>query len=239
MPGREAMTLLIGTISNEHLLLTSDRRCTVDEQGIVSHVDDFQKIFPVPGRPLAIAHYGENAFVGENGLTVPLSLYLDAFMAENGDCFDQSSVDSVTHFLVERLEPTVVRTLKNRGKLLVGFWVAGFVKGKANPEIHEVCWLKNGRREVKKQGILVVGGDGQEHLPPNVRERLDGSYSVGKIPKASVERTRRYHNKLFDIALKKEPEPRRFSDQKDQLSIDKHGCHWIIAPAKATTAACE
>lgn len=220
------MTLLIGTVSNKHIVLTSDRRCTVEEHGVVSHSDNFQKIFPAPGRPLAIVHHGENIFVGENGLTVPLSPYLATFIPENADIFDRPSIDSVTRFLLERLEPTVVRTLTSRGKL-VGFWVAGFAKGKTKPEIQEVCWHKDGRREVKRHGNLVVGGDGKEHLPLNVRDRLDGSYNLDKIPKASVERARRYHDKLFDIALQKEPEPRRFSEERDQLSIDKDGCQWI------------
>jgi len=32
------MTLLIGTVSNKHTVLTSDRRCTVEEHGVVSRV---------------------------------------------------------------------------------------------------------------------------------------------------------------------------------------------------------
>lgn len=224
------MTLLIGTVSNEHIVLTSDRRCTVEEPGGVLQSDDFQKTFPVAGRPLAIVHHGENVLLGEDGSKVSLSTYLNTTISQNGVIFNRPSIDSVIRLICERLEPTVVRTLMNRGKRLVGFWIAGFAKGKARPELHEVCWFKDGRREVAKHGNLVVGGDGKEHLPPSVRDRLDGSYNLDMIPKATVERARRYHNKLFEIALRKEPEPRRFSDERDQLSIDKDGCHWIIPP---------
>ena len=225
------MTILIGTVSNKHIVLTSDRRCTVEEHGVISRSDNFQKIFPIPGHSLALVHHGENVFLDENGVVIPLSSYLPTFISENIDAFDRASVESVTRQLLERLEPTVVRTLLSRGKRLVGFWVAGFAKGKTKPEIHEACWHKDGPREVKKHGNLVVGGDGMEHLPPNVRDRLDGSYNLDMIPKASVERARRYHNKLFEIALQKEPEPRRFSDKRDQLSIDKAGCQWMTPPA--------
>jgi hypothetical protein len=224
------MTLLIGTISNEHILLTSDRRCRVEEHGIVSFSDDFQKIFPVPGRRLAIVHHGENVFVGEDGLTVPLNSYLGTFIPENADIFDRPSIDLVTRLFRERLEPTMVRTLVRRGKHLIGFWIAGFAKGKTKPELDEICWHKDGQSEVKEHRKIVVGGDGKEHLPPKIRDRLDGSYNLDRIPKATVERVRRYHNKLFEIALQKEPEPRCFSVERDQLSIDKDGCKWIIPP---------
>jgi len=224
------MTLLIGTVSNNHTVLTSDRRCTVVENGMSSYLDDFQKIFPVPGRPLAIAHHGENVFIGESGATVPLSQYLGAFIPANSDIFDQPSLDSVTRLLSERIDPTIVRTLMGRGRVLVGFWVAGFAKGKMRPEVHELCWFKDGRKEIKKHGNLVVGGEGKEHLPPNIRDRLDGSYHLDMIPKAPVERARRYHNKLFELALQMEREPRRFSQERDQLSITRDGCQWIVPP---------
>jgi hypothetical protein len=226
------MTLLIGTVSNKHVVLTSDRRCTVEERGVVSHSDNFQKVFPAPGRPLAIVHHGENMFVSENGLTVPPSPCLATFIRENADIFDQPSIDSVTRFLVEPLEPTVVRTLTSRRKRLVRFWGAGLAKGRTRPEIHEVCWHKDGRREVKKHGNLVVRGDGgKKHLPPNVRDRLNGSYNLDEIPKASIERATSYHDKLFDIVLQKGPGARRFSKERDQLSINKDGCQWITPPA--------
>ena len=229
------MTLLIGTVSNKHIVVTSDRRCTVEEHGVVSQSDNFQKIFPATGHPLAIVHHGENVFLAEDGSPIPVGSFLSTFMPENADIFDQPSMTSMSRLLCERLEPTVVRTLMSRGKRLVGFWIAGFARGSTKPELHEICWHKDGRREVKKHGNLVIGGDSQEHLPPNVRDRLDGTYHLDMLPKATIERARRYHNKLFDIALQKESEPRRFSDSRDQLSINKEGCHWIIQPIQATT----
>ena len=68
--------------------------------------------------------------------------------------------------------------------------------------------------------------------PTNVRDRLDGTYNVNNVRKASVEKVRRYHDKLFAIALKAEPEPRRFSEERDQLVIEKEGWRWAIPPVK-------
>jgi hypothetical protein len=228
------MTLLIGTASDTHVFLTSDRRCTVEEQGIVTTDDSFQKIFPVLNRPLAIVHHGENVLLDDNGTRIPLSTFITRVVRENADVFEEPCGGSIIRRLAERTDAMVRRTLDSRGKELVGFWVAGFARGRMKPEICEVCWFKNGRTEFHEHGNLVVGGDGQEHLPPNVRDSLDGTYNLKSIPRMPSERVRRYHNKLFNIALQKEPEPRRFSDVSHQLVITREkGCEWIVPLVQA------
>ena len=224
------MTLLIGTASDKHVLLTSDRRCTVEEHGKVSQVDTFQKIYPIPNRPLALVHHGENVFLDDTGNQISLSAVVAVLIRDNADVFEQLSIEAIIKSLADRLEPTARRTLANRGKKLIGFWVAGFARAKRNPEIWEACWYKDGRKEMKAGNNLFVGGDAQEHLPPSVRDRLDDMYHLDNIPKASVEYTRRYHNKLFDIALNQEPEPRCFSADRDQLVIEMDGCRWVTPP---------
>ena len=224
------MTLLIGTASDKHVFLTSDRRCTVKGQGMVSRCGTLQKIFPIPDKPLALVHHGENVFLDEAGNEVLLSEFVTAFIRDNRDVFEQPSVESMTAKLAEMLEPIAERTLVHRGEKLIGFWVAGFGGQRTRPEIWEVCWFKSGRKELKFCHNLVVGGDGKDHLPPDVRDRLDGMYNVTTLPKASVEKAKRYHDKLFAIALKPEPEPRRFSEKRDQLVIEKEGWRWVTPP---------
>jgi hypothetical protein len=226
------MTLLIGSVSHKHVFLTSDRRSMVEEQGIVLHFDTFQKIFPVPNRSLAVVHHGENVFVDETSNSIRLSRFLTTFMQDRADVFEEPSIETITVRFAERVEATILHTLKNRGKRVIAFWIAGFARGRGTPELYEVCWYKDGSREVKRHGELVVGGDGQEQLPPNVRDYLDGTYNLNNIPQMPVEKIRRYHEKLFAIGLGREPEPRRFSEERDQLSITKEGgCQWVIPPA--------
>jgi hypothetical protein len=226
------MTLLIGTTSDKHAFLTSDRRCIVEEQGVVSESDVFQKIFPAPGEPLAVVHHGENVFLDESGSETSLSAFLAAFMRDEADVFQQPSIEAIASRLADQVDAVSRRALQSRGKNVIGFWVAGFAKGSAKPEIYEVCWCKDRRREFKNCGSLVVGGEGQEHLPPNVRDYLDGTYNLNSIPGSPAERIRRYHNKLFGIALQKERQPRRFSEGRDQLLITADGgCEWVIPPA--------
>ncbi len=193
-------------------------------------LDTFQKIFPLPKKPLVIAHHGENIFLDETGKEIPLQAFLVAFFRDNADVFEQVSIESITGKIAEKIEPIVRHTLRNRGEELIGFWVAGFARGRVKPEIYEIVWFKNGNVDLHPCHNLVVGGEGQEHLPPSVRDYLDGSYNVNIIPKASVEKVRRYHDKLFPIALRKEQEPRRFSQEIDQLAIMRDCWRWIIKP---------
>lgn len=159
------MTLLIGTASDEHVLLTADRRCNIEEYGTVLRIDTYQKIFPIPGKPLAIVHHGENVLLDENDKKTPLQEFLTTFIRDNADVFEQTSIASITKKLTDKLESTAQHTLRNRGEMLIGFWIAGFAIGRAKPEIYETCWFKNGQKELNQCHNLVVGGDGQEHLP--------------------------------------------------------------------------
>jgi hypothetical protein len=61
------MTLLIGTISKRHIVITADGLSRVNPTtgaGIGS--DTFQKVFPIPGIPIAFAHHGLNILMGKS-----------------------------------------------------------------------------------------------------------------------------------------------------------------------------
>jgi hypothetical protein len=229
------MSLLIGTASDRHVLLTSDRRCPVEEQGVVSPLDSFQRIFPIPGQPLAVVYHGQSVLLSEDGSPLALRSYLTAFLNVNTDVFNEPAIRSITEKLADRLELSAIRTPSDSERRLVSFWVAGFAGGNRRPKIYEACWSQDGRRTLNDCPRLVVAGEGQEHLPPNIRDRLDGTYHIEMIPKAPPETMRRYHNKLFAVALKSEPEPRRFSEERDQLLIQRDGWRWVVCPGRSAS----
>ena len=98
------MTLLIGTVSDGHVFLTADRRCVVEERGNVSRDDTFKKMFPVPGRPLALVHHGENVFLRDRTL-IPLQELMESLFHDHADFFDLPSIEAITVCLADNIGP--------------------------------------------------------------------------------------------------------------------------------------
>lgn len=231
------MTLLIGTVARSanaaksHVVITADGRCTLfDGATRTARSDAYQKIFPVPGSSVAIAHHGENIIAGK-----PVKEFLEEFIHRRLSSVD---IGQIAASLKEYADEQTIATLKRIAlSKLVGFWVGGFGSGRSQPELHEICWKKNPLTgeiecENKKHGNLVFGGDAQCFVSQYCKQPVDGMYAWDRIPGQSVNYATKLHGKLYKLAESAQVEKQQvlFGGHKHQLILTRDGWHWSIPP---------
>ena len=126
------MMLLIGTVARSrkpHVVLTADGRSTGFDgvtRKILSNTQ--QKIFPVPGLPVVIAHHGENQIAG-----IPVEEFISGLLKEY-DGLRSSTIDGIADYLRGRANQPVEDTLRRIStSKQIGFWIAGFGYGRSEP----------------------------------------------------------------------------------------------------------
>jgi hypothetical protein len=220
------MTLLIGTVSKTNVVLTADGLSTpnpITGQGISS--SSYQKIFPLPKVPVAIAHHGLNIINGREVAEV-----IDDFSAQNVELIGKTELINITNALIQFVDIDAKVTLEDpTNKGVIGFWVSGFCPGKSNPELFETCWPDDVTPQ--KHGNLVIGGGGQEFIKPFLNTPL-GPFSPDKVYTFKSTYARQYHAILYKRAESRQAKQSQsiFGGQKQQLVISRKECVWTIGP---------
>ena len=141
------MTLLLAVWSSGAMVLAADGFCHKTEVGERWVDEDLQKTFPLPGRPVAIAHHGQNILQGcDIGRVV-------RDFAKTHECnLGNMTIEDMASTLKCDVDPSAQReVVAQHGKEAIGFWVAGFGAGQDTPELYEVFWMRCGQQPTKKK----------------------------------------------------------------------------------------
>ncbi len=221
------MTLVIGSVLHDAIVITSDSRSTLAERGVVIALNDrFQKIFPIPDHPLVIAHMGENRLAER-----PLHAFLAPFLQrlEPGNHTILEIADQLRAFA----HPFIRSRLRSLGDLPNGcnFWVAGFGAGPEEPRLVELFWQRRHDTLTTEEHeyaplSIVTGGDGQKQITmPSWR-------AVEHKPIAEV---RALHADLMHTALTAPVTPNTVGGRPHEVVITREGWEWTQPPGRPTT----
>ena len=220
------MTLLIGTLSDKHAVITADGLSRVNPTtGAGVGSDTFQKIFPVAGLAIAFVHHGLNVLGGK-----PVGQVIAGYTAAHGTALEAASIKDIAESLRSYTEQDAQNALADpTNKGVVGFWIAGFGARKGKPELYEICWPDN-PAPCKHEGI-VLGGDAQRFIEPYLWQPL-GSFRPDRLSKYSVTFVRLYHQALYKQAESKQGKTGQviFGGHQHQLLLEKTGWKWTKPP---------
>lgn len=236
------MTLLIGTVARasttakSHIVLTADGRCT-GTQGTkrTTLSNTYQKLYPLPGRPVAFAHHGENVIIGR-----PVQEALTALLEAESQRVDSSDVHGLAALLVEAFHEPSLQTFRFvPDAKVIAFWIAGFDPSKKHPVLHEVCWERNvdtGEICLKEEdhGNLVFGGDGKRLIDQYTDRPVDGMYDWKKIPDQGIKYAQKFHAKLYRLAEEAQAKGpfELFGGHKHQIVVTQRTWEWSIPPSE-------
>jgi hypothetical protein len=220
------MTLLIGTVSKSHIVITADGLSLVNPTsgaGIPS--DAFRKIYPVPGIPVAFAHHGFNILKDK-----PIREFIEDYLRHIGAIISTASVKGIAEDLrsyTAQAAESVLSDPTNKG--VIGFWIAGFSPSKRNPELYEVCWPYS--PDPRRLQTVVLGGDAK-HFIEAYLDRPLGPFRRDRIGQSSVDVVRRYHQTLYNQAKDRQDETgqRMFGGHQHQLVLKKSRWEWTVPP---------
>jgi hypothetical protein len=188
------MTLLIGTISDNHAVITADGLSRVNPTtGAGVGSDRFQKIFPIPCHTIAFVHHGFNILGGK-----PIGDFIGSYIEAQGMSLATAGVKDIAEDLRSYAEQAAQKVLAdptNTG--VIGFWIAGFGVGKGKPELYEICWPK--KPAPSKHEPIVFGGDAKDFIKFYLSQPL-GPFRLENIAKSSVSFIRQYHQALYKQA---------------------------------------
>jgi len=216
------MTLILASVRPHDVLLTADGRSTTIINGAVAGIDDHcQKLFPIPGHPVVIAHMGENQLGGG-----PVQKFLGQFIASlNVGNFTISGID-------DELRQYAHAAIRARFKALgsprwgVNLWVAGFSFHEEAPSLIEVFWkqtqdvLTTEERHFAPT-FVVPGGDGKNQI-----RHVDWHNIAGK----SLDDVRGYHRILMEQAINANVNPNTVGGMIHELVITPAEWQWIQRP---------
>jgi len=221
------MTLLIGTISNKHLIITADGLSHVNPKtGAGVSSDTFPKVFPVPGAQIAFAHHGLNILEGK-----PVDEFIGGYIGAHGTVIATARLKDIAEDLrlyAEQAAQKAVAHPTNTGG--VGFWIAGFGAGKGKPELYEIFWPDKPVPNEHKG--IVFGGNGKEFIEYYLDNPL-GSFHPNQVSQYSVDFVLLYHQALYKKAESKQNKDNKsvFGGRQQQLILERTGWKWTMPPS--------
>ena len=227
------MTLLIGTVAKDNIVLTADGLSRANPiTGAGMACEDLQKIFPHGTSPFAIVHHGLNIVNRTSAARRVADFY--KFLAKDLEAYTLKQIaDKFIDFIDDNANATF-NDPSNKG--IIGFWIAGFGSRQTRPELFEICWPDS--VIPKKFEGLITGGDGRNFLEPYPhQDQALRSYSPAKkvIERYSATFAVTYHNTLYTIAerFQKASGEMIFGGHKHQLIIKSSDCTWTIRPMQS------
>jgi hypothetical protein len=223
------MTLLIGTISGKHAVLTADGLSLANPTtGAGVDSDKFQKIFPVASRTIAFVHHGLNILQGK-----PIGDFIGGYIEAWGTAVVSASIKDIAVELRSYAEQAAQKALEDPTNIgVVAFWIAGFGGHKAGAEFYEVCWPVS-PNPTRHEG-LVLGGDGEKFVHHFLSQPL-GPFRPELIKQSSVNFARRYHKAIYSQAESRQEKAKQsvFGGRMHQLVVERKGWYWTLAPDKS------
>jgi hypothetical protein len=220
------MTLLIGTVSDKHAVITADglsRVNLITGEGVGS--DTFQKVFPVAGLSIAFVHHGLNILGGK-----PIDRFIEDYALAHAKALAASSIKDVAEHLRSYAEQDPQNALAHpSNKGVIGFWIAGFGTGRGRAELYEICWPDN--PAPCKHERIVLGGEAKQFIKLYLSQPL-GPFRPDKVVNYSVSFVRQYHQALYKQAESKQGKTGQaiFGGHQHQLVLLKAGWEWTRPP---------
>ena len=212
------MTLIIATIQQAAILITSDGRSTLIRDGVVAGIDDhYQKLMPMPDHSLVFANFGENLLDGK-----PARIFLADFMRQlNAGNFN---IEQVADELRAYAHPAIRQRLRALGHPanICGFWIAGFSLKQAEPRLVEMTWrLKDEVISTEERSYgpiaVLIAGDGQKLVPPP-------DWHV--VEHKTIKEVAAHHHSLMEQALHANVEHNSVGGDIQEVLIRREGWTW-------------
>lgn len=220
------MTLLIGTMSKKHIVITTDGLSRVNPiTGAGEASNSYQKVFPIQGLPVAFAHHGLNILAGK-----PVKNFIEDYITAYGTQISKVNIKEIAETLrcyASQHAEIAVNEPTNTGG--VGFWIAGFGSGRQSPEWYEIFWPN--APTPRRLGSIVFGGDGQDFIQAYLNEPL-GPFNPGNVGSYSLMFMEKYHQRLYEMAEAKQNKAGQviFGGYQHQLVLKKTGWIWTKPP---------
>ena len=230
------MTLLLGAISPSRAWLAADGQCVKGEGNKSQVFLNYQKIFPVPNRPLAFAHHGQNVLVTQRGTKIPIKQAIEQFCEDEAASIKDGLLPHIANVMLEYFQGIVRETFSMlQGEYVIGFWVAGIGAGETRPGLIEVVWHNSGgtAENVWKtrpgQGGITTGGYGQRYIDTS---KSYCSYHWRELCHARRDYIEGYVRALWDYAVRAQSKDgeSEFGGHRHQLEITKDECSWVEPP---------
>lgn len=217
------MTLIVTSLRDDDLLVTADGRSrTMFDGRVTGMIDNYQKIFPLPGQPLAIFQHGENWLAGQ-----PVQTFLAPLIARwvTGD----RTIEAIAEELRLYADPHVRLRLDELGVNAAGcgLCVVGFDRsgvcdrggvfndglqrgsnGYSGPKMIELYWQPERSRDSHKLNAVEGGSTCEQRqwratsvVPSGDGQRLIASVDWRQIADRSINDVRPYHRSLFEQAI--------------------------------------
>lgn len=220
------MTLLLAANCDHGIVMMSDGLCRqLSPSGAATVLAlDQQKIFPLAGRPVAVAHHGQNRLKGE-----PVERIVADLEKNFGDL---ASIREIAEGFQRSLDPMVRETLRNLGAQGVmdgcGFWIAGYGQNDELPSLCEIFWTPGGNDvEFTEKEILIEGGDGKR-FAQSVRQKHPSFDFAEDARGWSLGRWSEYIERLYKVAAREPGAKDVFGGKVWKLWVEKSGCKWMV-----------
>lgn len=234
------MTLLIGTLARNHVVLSADGRSVrrTNTTTLVTR-DDLPKVFPFSRTPLAIAHHGENELNGckvheiINGIIRGIELTPE-----------QMGPRAMTGAIISFFDPLITKTLLTKRLAdKCAFWIFGFHPDEQFPSGYEVAWHRANQTDLtlsmRSFGDVCLGGDGSKHVIEFLTQPMSQEFSYAAVFNKPIDYSLAFHDQLFKIAVERRDvaNDTRFGGHHHVLKITRDGCAWAKPPSLLSNSA--
>jgi hypothetical protein len=231
--GGIVMTLLLGTYSSSSVVLTADGICLRRWQNReLTVIDDYQKIFPLKGHPLAICQHGQNLLSSTGFIDREAYEVLRDVLNAHRDEIPTLSVCDLAGLVRRELEEIALHTINaiHDKKPTIGLWIVGFGRGTVKPQAWEVFWPD--RPEPTQMEDIMSGGSGNLLIESRVHMQ-GGDLRPKSLKTKNVAYMASCHDKIYRAALDAQGpvDPPEIGGHKHRLAISKKKYFWIISPA--------
>lgn len=226
------MTLLLGTYSSSSVVLTADGICLRRWQNRkLNVINDYQKIFPLSGHPLALCQHGQNLLSSTDFTDREVYEVLGDVLDAHRDQISSLSVCGLADLIRKELGQIALHTINvlPDERPTIGLWVVGFGRGMAKPQAWEVFWPD--RPVPTQMGDIMSGGSGNLLIKSRVHEK-GGDLRPKSLKTKNVAYMAGYHDKIYRVVLDTQSmaDPPEVGGHKHRLAISKNKCFWIIPP---------
>jgi hypothetical protein len=230
------LTLLLGTYSKSSVVLTADGICLRRWQNRkLTVIDDYQKIFPLRGHPLAICQYGQNLLSSTDFTDREVYDVLRDVLDAHRDQIASLSICGLADLIRKEVNQIALHTINSLPgeKPTIGLWVVGFGCGMVKPQAWEVFWPD---RPVPTQMEDVMSGGSGNLLIKNRVHKKEGELRPKKLKTKNVAYMTTYQDKVYRAILDTQgsTDPPKVGGHKHRLAISKNKYFWIIPPVSTT-----
>lgn len=224
------MTLIVTSRQPTGCLLTADGASWSNGQIVNGQL---QKIFPLPGAPLAIGQHGRNELGG-----LPVAELVQEFIALRGQRLPSLKVFHAAECLAAFFHPHAYATMKAEGQMDARLLLVGYGPCCPQPHAFELEWQRaiDGRvafrfNDLTHDSPLLLSGDARQLIEEYFKKEVKPGFHPGLlIHKVGFNFATEIHDELFRLAVERGRGACRPAGHRHRLAIERSGWRWEHMP---------